>query len=109
MYRPKADAPPSLMCCFLAKESDLEVQGYSASCTAARVLLLKTIIQQRELLPLVIAQLSCCIWHQIERLPESLVVLVVVWVELQHVPADPVKMRSTTERSLPATTLNPSA
>lgn len=88
----------------MAKKADLEVQGYSASCTAAGVLFLKTVIQQRQLLPLVVTQLSCRIWHQIQCLPETLMVPVVVWVELQHVPADPVRLSPITQCPLPAAT-----
>lgn len=103
--RPKADGPANLFIAGVAEEADLEVQGYSASGTAAGILFLQIVIQQRQLLPLLVTQLSCRIWHQVQRLPQALVVLVIVWIELHHVPAHPVQFSPIAERPWPAATI----
>ncbi len=73
--------------CHATLTANLEVQRYPPRCAAAWVLSLQSLIKLGQLLSLAFCQIASCIWQQPHCAPESMMVLVVVWVELKHMPA----------------------
>ncbi len=73
--------------CTTVSKAHLEVQRYPPCCAAAWVLSLQIIVKLSQLLSLAVCQIASCIWQQLHCPPEPMMVLVIVWVELQHMPA----------------------
>ena len=73
--------------CDTDSKAHLEVQRYPPRCAAAWVLSLQRVIKLSQLLSPAVCQITSCVWKQLHRPPEPMVVLVVVRVELKHMPA----------------------